>query len=395
MVIALDRYKKPLGFVTERRARILMERRRACLYRVFPAVIIIKDLDSRKIAGLPTYRVKIDPGAKHTGIAIIRNETDEVMFFMQIEHRGDQVHKNKQTQKNSRRNRRSRETPYRRCKYKNGRYDSSREEGWLPPSVKSTADNIIAWIRRLSRWIRLTDCSFEAVRFDAQLMDNPNIEGMEYQHGELFGYELREYLLDRYGHECQYCHGVSGDPILEWEHIRPRSRGGSDSVKNATLSCSCCNREKNTMNVREWHEVLQGSPELPVIQKKKASGQELTGPEKLLLARIRGTKDVMEGKVRKSDRYCAWVNSTRRYLERYLFDRFGEVECSTGGRTKYNRTRILKLPKDHHYDALCVGTVPDAGYTDRTHGYVLYAKAMGRGSRLRGHVNDCGIIITK
>lgn len=71
------------------------------------------------------------------------------------------------------------------------------------------------------------------------------------------------------------------------------------------------------------------------------------------------------------------------------------MECSSGGRTKYNRIQILKLPKDHHYDALCVGAVPNAGYKDRTHGYVLYAKATGRGSRLRGNVNKCGIITTK
>lgn len=85
----------------------------------------------------------------------------------------------------------------------------------------------------------------------------------------------------------------------------------------------------------------------------------------------------------------------RRHIERYLFSVFGKVECSSGGRTKYNREKVLRLPKDHHYDALCVGTVPEAGYKDLTHGYVLYAKAMGRGSRLRGNVNECGVITTK
>jgi len=395
MVITLDKNKRPLGFVTERRARILMEKRRACLYRVFPAVIIIKDLDSRKISELPSYRIKIDPGAKHTGIAIIRNETAEVMFFMQIEQRGDLIHENKLDQARNRRNRRNRETPYRRCKFKKGKYDSPREKGWLPPSVKSTADNVIVWVRRLTRWINITECSFESVRFDTQLMDNPDIEGMEYRHGELFGYELREYLLDKYGHECQYCHGASGDQVLEWEHILPKSRKGSDSVKNATLSCSCCNREKHTKTAKEWHDQLQASPELPTIQKKKAAGQKLSDHEALLLARVQGTEDVMEGKVRKSSRYCAWTNSTRRYLEQYLFDRFGDVECSSGGRTKYNRIQILKLPKDHHYDALCVGTVPETGYKDRTYGYVLYANATGRGTRLRGHTNGCGVITTK
>ena len=34
MIIALDKNKRPLGFLTERRCRILMERKRAVLYRV-------------------------------------------------------------------------------------------------------------------------------------------------------------------------------------------------------------------------------------------------------------------------------------------------------------------------------------------------------------------------
>ena len=120
MVITLDKNKRPLGFVTERRARILMKKRRACLYRVFPAVIIIKDVDSRKISELPSYRIKIDPGAKHTGIAVVCNETNQVMLTVQIEHRGDSIVGLLQTRKAIRRNRRNRETPYRYSKWKNG-----------------------------------------------------------------------------------------------------------------------------------------------------------------------------------------------------------------------------------------------------------------------------------
>lgn len=47
MVIILDKRKKPLGFCTERRARKLLENRRACVYRYYPFTIIIKDIDIR------------------------------------------------------------------------------------------------------------------------------------------------------------------------------------------------------------------------------------------------------------------------------------------------------------------------------------------------------------
>lgn len=379
MVILLDKHKKPAGFTTEAHLRRLMEKHQAVIYRKYPCVAILTKRDARDFKDIRSFRIKIDPGAKYTGISVVCNETGEVMLFMQIEHRGEQVKANLDTRKAARHNRRNRETEYRRCKYKRGgEYDSKREEDYLPPSVKSTADNIINWVKRLSRWINLTRCSVEAVRFDTQLMDNPDIEGEEYQHGDLSGYELREYLLDKYGHICQYCGGMSEDGILEWEHITPRSRGGSDSVKNATLSCRSCNKEKGNKSPKEWADEIN----------KKLVRTELDE------ARLKGIKSVIEGRVRRSDRYCAWVNSTRRYLEKNLFGLFEDVECSSGGRTKYNRIK-LGLPKDHHFDALCVGNVPEDGFTDRTNGYVLIVQAKGRGSRLRGNLNKCGIIVTK
>lgn len=384
MVIALDKHKRPMGFVTERRARKLMERRRAVLYRTFPTVIIVKDKDARTLGELPSYRIKIDPGACYTGIAIVCNETNEAMLYMQIHHRGSFVKKALDTRRAVRRNRRGRETCYRRCKFaKPGAYASPRPDGWLPPSICSVAGNVDSWVNRLRRLINITKCSYEAVRFDTQLMESPNIDGVEYQHGTLYGYEIKEYLLEKYGHTCQYCGGASGDGVLEWEHMLPKSRGGSDSVKNACLACHTCNQDKGDKTLKEYlKELKQRSP----VSK---NGQLLND------ARIQHISNVIEGKpAAKRLRYAAWAGAMRRYVEKRLFATFGDVECSSGGRTKYNRTE-LKLPKDHHYDALCVGEVPEGGFIDRTGGYVLHATAMGRGTRFRGKINGCGIITKK
>lgn len=386
MVITLDKHKKPLGTCTEKRARILLSRRRACVYRYYPFTIIIKDKDIRDLENLPEYKIKIDPGSKYTGIAIVRDD-NSVVLYSQIEHRGDQIRKNLETRRMIRRNRRSRETRYRRCKFKDGgNFDSSRKEGWLPPSVKSIADNIISIVRKYKKLLNITSCSFEAVRFDTQLLDDPDIKGKQYQHGTLFGYEIKEYLLDKYGHVCQYCGGVSEDSILEWEHVHPVSKGGSDSVKNATLACHCCNSDKSNKPLDEWLEEEKSISKDTSVSKKRRD---------LAVARINGIHKVMKHKISGvSNRYCAWVNSTRKNVENRLFEIFNSVECASGGRTKYNREQ-LKLPKDHHYDALCVGTVPKEGYEDLTHGYCLYIKAIGRGIRFRGRINKCGIITLK
>jgi hypothetical protein len=54
--------------------------------------------------------------------------------------------------------------------------------------------------------------SVEHVRFDLQKMANPEISGVEYQRGELAGYEVREYLLEKWNRQCAYC-GAANCPL--------------------------------------------------------------------------------------------------------------------------------------------------------------------------------------
>lgn len=381
MVIALDKNKRPLGFITERRCRKFFEQKRAVMYRMFPTVVIIKDVDVRTIENtLPTYHIKIDPGSKYDGISVIDDINNRIMFSMQIEHRAELVKKNLDTRRGSRRNRRNRETMYRRSKFADGgTFTQKGNEGKIPPSIRSIIGNTETWVKRLSKWINIQRASVEAVRFDTQLMDNPDIEGIEYQQGTLQGTEVKEYLLIKHEHTCQYCGGASNDAVLEIEHKVPRSRGGSSSIRNLTLACHTCNQLKGSLTPKEWLAELEAKP-------KKT---------KLDDARIRGIKNVIAGnETGKSNRYCAWVNITRKRIEQFLFGMYGDVECSSGGRTKYNRIR-LGYPKDHQYDAACVGKVPENGYEDLTHGYYVHAKATGRGTRFRGKTNKCGIITKK
>ena len=379
MVITLDKHKRPLGHCTERAARKLMEQRRAVIYRYFPMVIIIKDLDARVVKPSHNYRIKLDLGAKVTGLTVV--EDDRVILFMQIEHRGEQVVDNLRTRNQVRRNRRSRETGYRKPKFKKGKYESPRPEGWMPPSQHSIGDNVIVWVNRIIRYLGPCDVSVEMVKFDTQLLQNHNIEGEQYQHGTLYGYELKEYLKEKYANTCQYCGGLTNDHRLEWEHKIPRSRGGSDSVDNATLACHTCNNAKGDRTPDEW----------------LAEMKKVVKPSDLILRRIECTEKVVKGEtVGKGLRYAAWCNTTRWYIWNAIKSSGGvtSMEYSTGGRTAYNRNQ-LGVAKDHHLDAMCVGkTNPEKGYRG-TSQLVLYVRAEGRGSRLRGKLNNCGIIVTK
>jgi len=187
----------------------------------------------------------------------------------------------------------------------------------------------------------------ELVKFDTQAMQNPEISGTEYQRGTLFGYEVREYLLEKWERRCAYC-GAENLP-LEVDHIVPRSRGGSDRVSNLTLACHTCNRRKGSRLVEEF---LLREPE--VLNK--------------VLAQVKAPL-----------RDAAAVNTTRFALLNRLRTTGLPVEVGTGGRTKYNRT-VQGYPKKHWIDAACVGESGGAvRLSPETN--VLSIEAMGRGSR--------------
>jgi hypothetical protein len=197
---------------------------------------------------------------------------------------------------------------------------------------------------------RLMSVSYENVKFDTQLMQNPEISGIEYQQGTLQGYEVRQYLLEKWNRRCAYC-GTENIP-LQIEHIIPKAKKGTNRVSNLTLACDSCNKLKGTMTAEEFGH--------PGIQRQaKQSLKDATA-----------------------------VTITRWKVFEILQQTGLDVECGSGGRTKFNRTN-LKLPKDHHFDAICIGASTPEKVVLKTN-QVLHIKAKGRGSHCRTNLDKYG-----
>jgi len=205
-VFVVDTNKQPLDPVHPGRARLLLTQGRAAEFRRYPFTIILKEaVRHPKEQGL---RLKIDPGSKTTGLAIVNDTTGEVVFAAELQHRGEAIKQALADRRQVRQSRRSRKTRYRKPRFLN----RTRPKGWLPPSLESGVANTRVWARRLMRSCPITAISQELVRFDTQLMQNPQIKGIEYQQGELAGYEVREYLLEKWGRQCAYC-GAKDVPL--------------------------------------------------------------------------------------------------------------------------------------------------------------------------------------
>lgn len=346
---------------TEKRARKLLDAGRARVHRTFPFAIRLVDR-TLKSCELQPLRLSLDLGSKVTGVAVCRVDKGDapdapvihIAFLMELVHRGQAIRDALLKRAQLRRGRRGRNARHRAPRSNN----RTRAKGWLAPSLQHRVDTTMSWVDRLRRLAPVTELAQELVRFDMQAMqaeqEGRAMEGVEYQRGTLAGYELGEYLLVKWERRCAYCDAENVP--LEKDHIVARSRGGSDRVSNLTLACRPCNQRKGNRDIGEF---LVRDPQR--------------------LRRI-----LAQAKAPLKD--AAAVNSTRWALFERLKGSGLRVETASGGRTKFNRTR-LGIPKTHALDATCVGAIGDVRRPAQP---TLQVKCTGRGSRCRTRVNASG-----
>jgi hypothetical protein len=193
-VFVLDQRKRPLMPCSERRARLLLSRKRAVVHRVWPFTIRLKDRN-REASQVQPVALKLDPGSKTTGMALVRieqaqeGEVHHAVHLAELSHRGEVVHHALQRRAGYRRRRRSADLRHRPPRFAN----RGRERGWLPPSLRSRIGNVLTWACRYARWTPLGRIEIERVKFDTALLQNPEFTGIFYQRGELCGWEIRSY----------------------------------------------------------------------------------------------------------------------------------------------------------------------------------------------------------
>ena len=338
------------------RARQLLRAGRARVIRSRPFTI---ELTGRADGAVQPVRLKLDPGARVTGIALVAEGRTgaRVVWAAELAHRSQAIRKALADRRAYRRARRGR-----KCRNRAPRFDNRRRApGWLPPSLQHRVDTTRAWADRLLARAPVTAVEVETVRFDVHaLAAGRPLSGVEYQQGTLHGTELREYLLHRDGHACVYCRGESYDPVLELDHVHPSSRGGSDRAENLVTSCTTCNQAKNNRTAGEWAAALAGSR------------------SKLNRTRAERARKVHAG-WRPGLRDAAAMNASRYAIGRVLKQTGLPVTFASGGRTKYNRSG-QGYPKAHWIDAACVGESGAQVKLDPG-APVLQIEARGRGRR--------------
>src|SRR6266566_4922277 len=308
----VNRHGQPLMPCSPRKARLLLKAGKAKVIKMVPFTLQLR-------YGSSDYKQEvslgIDAGTRHLGVSATTEKA--VLFEAEVQARTD-IQALLATRRQFRRARRSRKTRYRKSRFRNRR----KPEGWLAPSVEHKVAAHLKTIQLIHRVLPVGRTTIEVAQFDLQKLANPEIVGTAYQEGPQLGYwNVREYVLFRDRHCCQWCFGKSQDKILNVHHIESRKTGG-DSPDNLITLCETC------------HDLIHRTHQEHKIARKSGGFRDAT----------------QMGIIR-------W----RIYNEAKA--RFPHVHLTYGYLTKYTRISH-QLEKSHLIDARCIS----GNATSRTDG---------------------------
>ena len=235
-----------------RKARILLKEKKAKIVSYEPFTIQL-------LYGSSGYKqevtIGVDTGAKNIGVAI--KTENKVIAKGEIELRDD-IKSNLDTRRQYRRSRRNRKTRYRQARFNNRK----KPDGWLPPSIQARINHTFKWIDKFLNLLPSPKLIIEVGKFDVQKMQNPSIEGTEYQEGNTYGYyDVRYYVFARDNYTCQVCKGKN--KILQTHHIIYKSKGGSDRADNLITVCTDCHTHENHQKGGIFYKWMLEGKKLP------------------------------------------------------------------------------------------------------------------------------------
>lgn len=158
-VFLIDALHTPLDPIHPSHARKMLSAGKCAVFRRYPFTLILKRVVEQP--NVHPMGLKIDPGSKFTGIALVTNKGD-VVWGMELQHRGQQIKDDLADRKAIRRSRRNRKTRYRQSRFLNRK----RSAGWLPPSLRHRVSVVETWVKCLIKLVPINSIAQELVKFD-------------------------------------------------------------------------------------------------------------------------------------------------------------------------------------------------------------------------------------
>jgi hypothetical protein len=134
--------------------------------------------------------------------------------------------------------------------------DEHKPKGWIAPSIQHKHMTHIRLVNQIKGILPISVVTIEVAAFDVHKIRNPDVEGIGYQQGDMYGFNnVREYVLHRDGHKCKNknCKNKDKNPIRVVHHIDFDRTHNHHS--NLITLCSKCHTPANHKGfLLEWKE---------------------------------------------------------------------------------------------------------------------------------------------
>ena len=299
-----------------KKVRKLLRSGRAVICKYDPFTIKLQYESTKNVQEV---EFKEDAGYIHIGASLTSKKHEYVSE--QRDALKDEVERHVECAKYriSRRNRKR----YRAPRFNNRR--ATKKLGWIAPSLENKKNLHIQVFERLYNITPVKRLIIEIAQFDNQVLKaleegKPVPKGLDYQHGERYGYDtLREAVFARDYYKCICCgkSAINDNVILRMHHLGYWKKDRTDRMSNLATVCTKCHTSKN-------HK----------------PGGKLYGL----------------GPITKSFSSAAFMNIVKDKIVQELRARFPDVEVQVtfGAITKRIRND-LNIAKSHANDAYCMG----------------------------------------
>ncbi|MBF0225691.1 MAG: HNH endonuclease [Desulfobacterales bacterium] len=229
-VFVLSIEGKPLMPCKPAKCKKLLKSGKAKVVKRFPFTIQLNFECENKVQKI---NLGIDTGFGNIGFSATTEKKELICGTVILDNKTKDRLDEKRMYRRGRRNK----LWYRKARFNNRK----RKEGWLPTSVERRYQSHLILIEKLKKILPITNTIIEIAKFDIQKIENPDIEGTQYQQGNLYQYQnIRSYLMCRGKGKCQLCGKDFKNQSAHIHHIKPRSKGGNNRVNNLAILHEKC-----------------------------------------------------------------------------------------------------------------------------------------------------------
>ena len=231
VVYVLSIEGSPLMPCSQAKARKLLKSQRASVVTCYPFTIRLNFVCENKIQDV---QMGIDSGYQNIGYSCVSATQELACGTVVMDGKTSERLTERRMYRRGRRNK----LWYRKPRFLNRK----KKEGWLPPSTQRRYDTHLKIIRQLKKVLPISSVTIEVANFDIAKIENFQIEGVDYQQGDMYGYQnMRSYLMARERGCCQLCHKpfTKGQPS-HIHHCLERNKTGSNRAKNLAILHKKC-----------------------------------------------------------------------------------------------------------------------------------------------------------